>query len=212
MYACSTAAGPANVTTEKPDEFGWWDWTVFLLHTAAEIEHVLMVQYLYAAYSLADGDFSGPNVPADAKTRTDNWRAIITQIAREEMAHLLTGRTCLRFIGARSTSSVRTSRSGVRSIRSRSASQPLTRDSLAKYVAAEMPAATGGAGSHRGSRQPGDGRDRRDAASTASARLFDALAEIFADPTKLLDADLHPDRGRRRCAGAAEDWFAFGPT
>jgi len=27
----------------KPEELTWWDWTVFLLHTAAEIEHALMV-------------------------------------------------------------------------------------------------------------------------------------------------------------------------
>src|SRR5215204_4451819 len=56
---------PADVVFTKPDELTWWDWTVFLLHTAAEIEHALMVQYLYAAYSLGEPPFQGPHVPSD---------------------------------------------------------------------------------------------------------------------------------------------------
>src|SRR3954470_978533 len=32
------------------------DEAIFLLHTAAEIEHALLVQYLYAAFSLGNGD------------------------------------------------------------------------------------------------------------------------------------------------------------
>src|SRR5215210_8295264 len=59
---------PADTGFTKPDELTWWDWTVFLLHTAAEIEHALMVQYLYAAYSLRAPPFQGPNVPEDAQT------------------------------------------------------------------------------------------------------------------------------------------------
>lgn len=55
-----------DLTLDKPEELTWWDWAVFLLHTAAEIEHALMVQYLYAAYSLADRDFTGTAVPAGA--------------------------------------------------------------------------------------------------------------------------------------------------
>jgi hypothetical protein len=78
-----------DLTVEKPDELTWWDWTVFLLHTAAEIEHALMVQYLYAAYSLADGSFQGTAVPANAAQLTSGWRQAILGIAREEMAHLL---------------------------------------------------------------------------------------------------------------------------
>ena len=94
-----TTAEAAVHTIPKPDELSWWDWAVFLLHTAAEIEHALMAQYLYAAYSLADADFTGAAVPADAAARTARWRATITAIAREEMAHLLTEQNLLRFIG-----------------------------------------------------------------------------------------------------------------
>jgi hypothetical protein len=66
-----------DLTVEKPDELTWWDWTVFLLHTAAEIEHALMVQYLYAAYSLGDGSFQGTAVPANAAQLTSGWRQAI---------------------------------------------------------------------------------------------------------------------------------------
>src|SRR5215203_878885 len=59
---------PADIGFTKPDELTWWDWTVFLLHTAAEIEHALMVQYLYAAYSLGETPFRGPNVPPNPQT------------------------------------------------------------------------------------------------------------------------------------------------
>ena len=57
--AAVVAALPATVRPfDLPPEFTWHDYTVFLLHVAAEIEHALMVQYLYAAWSLG-----GPQVP-----------------------------------------------------------------------------------------------------------------------------------------------------
>ena len=65
------------------------DEAVFLLHTAAEIEHALMVQYLYAAWSL----------PADATGKVGRWRREVLQVAREEMAHLAAVQNLLRFVG-----------------------------------------------------------------------------------------------------------------
>ena len=97
--ALDVAEAPAVQTIPKPDELTWWDWAVFLLHTAAEIEHALMAQYLYAAYSLADADFTGAHIPPDAAARTRRWRNTIIWIASEEMAHLLTEQNLLRFIG-----------------------------------------------------------------------------------------------------------------
>ena len=61
----------------------------FLLQAAAEVEHALLVQYLYGAYSL--------HVPAGAGVR--DWRNWIVQIAREEMGHLLTVQNLLLAIG-----------------------------------------------------------------------------------------------------------------
>lgn len=53
---------------------------VFFLKTGAEIEHALLVQYLYAAYSL--DETADPQVQA--------WQGKIAQIAKEEMGHLVT--------------------------------------------------------------------------------------------------------------------------
>ena len=87
-FALAASAGPLSLSDAelpKPDELSWWDWTVFLLHTAAEIEHSLLVQYLYAAYSLGSAPFEGPNVPADAEALVSGWRETILEIARQEM-------------------------------------------------------------------------------------------------------------------------------
>lgn len=59
------------------------DEVILLLHTAAEIEHNLLAQYLYSAYSL------------DASA----LRSAIIEIAREEMAHLLSIQNLLRSLG-----------------------------------------------------------------------------------------------------------------
>ena len=57
--AARLAVRAAKVEAEvPPPEFNGRDYAIFLLHVAAEIEHSLMVQYLFAAYSLG-----GPNVP-----------------------------------------------------------------------------------------------------------------------------------------------------
>ena len=63
------------------------DEAVFLLHTAAEIEHSLLAQYLYAAFSL-----TGNDAPS-------HWRRVLLAIAREEMGHLITVQNCLLALG-----------------------------------------------------------------------------------------------------------------
>lgn len=203
-----TAEAASDQVIAKPPELTWWDWAVFLLHTAAEIEHVLLVQYLYAAYSLADGDFSGPDVPADATLRTAKWRSTIVQIAREEMAHLLTEQNLLRFIGG--PLNVERQDFPFRSTLYPFplSLQPMSRDSLAKYVAAEMPAmpdapdidaivarATGAAGGFHPNRV---------------GRVFATLVDIFDDPTKLPDSDFRPQSAVDQQAGEA-DWSQFFP-
>src|SRR5205085_11727209 len=77
---------------EGMEELTRLDEAVFLLQSAAKIEHALMVQYLYAAFTLEldASKLTGPNVPADAGDLTLRWFRSIFQIAKEEMAHLLT--------------------------------------------------------------------------------------------------------------------------
>jgi Ferritin-like len=78
----------------KPPELGWRDYLVMLLQLGAEIEHALMVEYLYAAYSLG-----GEQVPADAREDVRDWRDSILTVAREEMGHLLTVQNLLCLLG-----------------------------------------------------------------------------------------------------------------
>ena len=75
----------------------WHDHLVMLLHVAAEIEHGLMVQYLYAAYSLGGRD-------AAAKPKRQlmirQWQESLLKVAKEEMGHLLTVQNVLCLLGA----------------------------------------------------------------------------------------------------------------
>lgn len=59
---------------------------IHALYEAAELEHNLMCTYLYAAFSLKDGNegLSAPQAEAVAR-----WRREITEVAVQEMAHLL---------------------------------------------------------------------------------------------------------------------------
>jgi hypothetical protein len=80
---------------EKRPDMTWRDHLIMLLYFGAEIEHSLMVQYLYAAYSI-DGDQKERAV----RERVEAWRASILSIAREEMGHLLTVQNVLTLLGA----------------------------------------------------------------------------------------------------------------
>lgn len=202
------ALAAADVTIDKPDELTWWDWTVFLLHTAAEIEHALMAQYLYAAYSLADDDFLGPAVPPDASVLARRWQQTIVEIAKEEMAHLLTIQNLLRLIGGPLNLDREDFPFRAFLYPFPLALEPLTKTSLAKYVATEMPAEP--------SQPPELIQEIVDRATNATGGLpinrvgvlYDTLVKIFEDETKLADADLRPETADTFQAGP-EDWFAF---
>lgn len=94
--AARLAARVAEVETEvPPPEFNGRDYVIFLLRVAAEIEHALMVQYLFAAYSLG-----GPNVPEGRQADVRSWQETILGIAKEEMGHLVTIQNLLTALGA----------------------------------------------------------------------------------------------------------------
>jgi hypothetical protein len=71
----------------------WRDVLIELLHVAAEVEHDLMVQYLYAAYSV--GGEQAQRHPDFAR----DCRDTLLTAAREEMGHLLTVQNILLLIG-----------------------------------------------------------------------------------------------------------------
>jgi hypothetical protein len=109
---------------------------IMLLQTAAEIEHALLVQYLFAGYSLRL-DVPIPNA-GEGRT-TSEWQAEVLGIAKEEMGHLLCIQNCLRAIGGpnyfgRDNFPMHT---GVYPFPFRL--EPMSLTSIARYVAAEMP-------------------------------------------------------------------------
>jgi hypothetical protein len=135
--AASGEVAPTESAAEAPQHdtpLTGRDEAIFLLHIGAEIEHSLMVQYLYAAYSL---DPSG--VPADLREQVQAWQHSILDIAREEMGHLVTVQNLLRVIGGPLNFEREDFpfRSGFYPFHFRL--EPLSRHSLAKYVVAEMP-------------------------------------------------------------------------
>lgn len=120
--------------TGLPREFSWHDYAVYLLHIAAEIEHTLMVQYLYAAYSLG-----GPEVPPDQQERVRNWQGAILGVAKEEMGHFLTVQNILRLIGGGLNLDRQDFPWDIPFYPYPFALEPLSRTSLAKYIFAEAP-------------------------------------------------------------------------
>lgn len=69
------------------------DEAIFWLSAAAEIEHALMVQYLFAAYTL------DPEGAGDQLVRVQRLQRTLLQIAREEMGHLITVQNILLALG-----------------------------------------------------------------------------------------------------------------
>lgn len=67
------------------------------LAEAAEVEHCLMCVYLYAAFSLKDGEAEG--LSRDEAAAVARWRGEILTVAREEMAHLLLVSNLLTALG-----------------------------------------------------------------------------------------------------------------
>lgn len=127
------AAAPATGPYES--EFSPRDYVSYLLHVDAEIEHALMVQYLYAAYSLG-----GPQVPAPYRATVRGWQEVILGIAKEEMGHLISVQNALRLIGSPLNLGREDYPWDVPFYPFPFTLEPLTLDSLAKYVYAESPA------------------------------------------------------------------------
>jgi Ferritin-like len=126
---------PADAVPVHDPPLSPHDEAVFLLNIAAEVEHALMVQYLFAAYSLRDpSQFKGSKA-----SLVREWRNAIAMIAREEMGHLVTVQNLLRSLGAplslaRDEFPMNT---GFYPFAFRL--EPLSKNSAAKYAFAEMP-------------------------------------------------------------------------
>ncbi|MBD2028132.1 ferritin-like domain-containing protein [Leptolyngbya sp. FACHB-711] len=113
---------PAFKEASSPEEEAIW-----LLEVAAEIEHALLVEYLYSAYSI------------DSNPSTALFRRTLTNIAVQEMGHLITVQNLLLSIGGnvyfeRHDESPQSSLDPFLF-----KLEPFSKVVLAKYVLAEMP-------------------------------------------------------------------------
>lgn len=126
------AAGVGVLDAAQATELAPRDQVAFLLHIDAEIEHCLMVQYLYAAYSLG-----GPQVPPQHQALVRGWQEVILGIAKEEMGHFISVQNVLRLIGAPLNLGREDFPWDVPFYPFPFTLEPLTLDSLAKYVYAE---------------------------------------------------------------------------
>lgn len=137
-------APPETVTIQVPDLTGFptpADKARVLLESAAEVEHALMVQYLYAAYSLKSSDEVqdfAQQVALD-ETSPDSWPQLLLGIAREEMGHLMTVQNLLLLLGL-PPNLEREDFPPHKDLYPFSLHlEPLSQRSLAKYVVAEAP-------------------------------------------------------------------------
>lgn len=118
---------PVPVEGMPPSEFAQ-----ILLRAAAEVEHALMVQYLYAAYSISDASGDG----------IENYRAKVMRVAIQEMGHLATVQNLLLLLGGPySTHLLRDDTrimTGLTPIPFEL--EPVSATTLSRYLVAEMPA------------------------------------------------------------------------
>ena len=71
---------------------------LYLLTEAAQFEHVVMCNYLYAQWSLKKDISDG--ITAEEKKAIDRWRASIRSVAMEEMLHLALVNNLMAAFGA----------------------------------------------------------------------------------------------------------------
>jgi len=135
LHAVGTAETTQHV--DIPDLTPWpqpTDKAKILLSTAAEVEHALLLQYLYAAFSLKTSSDT-----AEQQKALEQWSLELHGIAHQEMGHLITVQNLLLAIGEPPN----LEREALPSIKDlypfKFKLEPLTQRSLAKYVTAEAP-------------------------------------------------------------------------
>lgn len=71
---------------------------VYTLAKAAQLEHLVMCQYLYTAFTMKDREDDG--LPAAQLEAVKRWRKTLLQIAQQEMLHLALVENLLTAVGA----------------------------------------------------------------------------------------------------------------
>jgi hypothetical protein len=70
---------------------------IFLLTEASELEHMLMLQYLFAAFSLKTD--AGEGLTEEQLEAVKRWERVISEVAAQEMLHLASASNLLTAIG-----------------------------------------------------------------------------------------------------------------
>src|SRR6478672_9960669 len=71
---------------------------IYTLGKAAELEHLVMLQYLFAAFSLKQRAEEG--LSPDAVAAVARWRKTLLEISQQEMLHLALVQNLLTAVGA----------------------------------------------------------------------------------------------------------------
>jgi len=171
----------------KRPEMTWHTQLIWLLQLGAAMEHALMVQYLYSAYSLG-----GPQVPRRYRRKVKQWQDSILAVAREEMGHLLTVQNVLTFLGA----GFGISRDQFPWSIEWFNIEPFCMGSLACYVNAEMP-------------EQEDFRERKEIEKLVKkhlgrnslpvhpvAEIYREIMNLLGDSTLIPESALHPETFR----------------
>src|SRR5687767_9925339 len=70
---------------------------IFLLREASELEHTIMCQYLFAAFTMKQAETEGLTAPQ--LEAVGRWRRVIMEVARQEMLHMAQVQNLLTAIG-----------------------------------------------------------------------------------------------------------------
>jgi hypothetical protein len=176
----------------RPADCTWPDYMVMLLEITAEIEHALMVQYLYAAYSLGHND-----IPDKHRRTVWWWRRSVLAIAKEEMGHLLTVQNVLRLLGG----PINLTRSDYPWTSPfypfPFKLEPLALLSLENYLYVEMPAVIPNTPHYRRFKRQDEKRIRRLGRKRKNAytvhEIYKAMATIVKDRSRIPDSAFHGD-------------------
>jgi hypothetical protein len=172
----------------KPAELMQRDYLIMLLHIAAELEQSLMVQYLYAAYSL------GGEHARKHEAKVQEWRNAILGVAKEEMGHLLTVQNVLCLLGGPISFEREDYPWDTPYYPFVFCLEKLTLESLAKYVFAEMPKPEDCTSNDADLLVIKDVKQiLKHKPGSPVGEVYDKIIELVADESKIPDSDFNPD-------------------
>jgi CDGSH-type Zn-finger protein/truncated hemoglobin YjbI len=94
----SVALRSATTVEERPLVIEHREPLIYMLCAAAELEHALMCEYLFAAFSLKTSVDEGLTV--EQLAAVERWRAAILMVAKQEMLHLAINSNLISSLGA----------------------------------------------------------------------------------------------------------------